>query len=155
MQESMIAARGVGLAANQVGALHRIILINAEYCNEVDGNNSNTFNGLEVLINPKITIIDDTPIAQREGCLSVPHVFMDVSRPRAIKVTYLDLGGKQQMIEAADGLLCAAIQHEVDHLDGIMFPEKLSGFQRRRAWQKLNKERPRLSETVSYPIQEI
>lgn len=152
MQETMVAANGVGLAANQIGSLHRIVAMNADYCAEVDGKQTDDFTGLVALINPKITILDDTQHLQKEGCLSVPHVFADLERPRAIQVDYLDVEGNAQSFTAEDGLLCAAIQHEVDHLDGIMFPDLLSNFQRRRAFQKLNKLRPRLKETLPYPI---
>lgn len=152
MQETLIATQGVGLAANQVGSLHRVVLINATYCAEVDGAAIVNATGIITMINPTFDIIDNDIQPHREGCLSIPHVFMDVARPSGILLTYTDLNGKEIKLTTQYGLFNAAIQHEIDHLDGIMFPDKLSNFQRRRAWKKLDKERKTLPETINYPF---
>lgn len=152
MKDTLIASAGVGLAANQVGSLARVVLINANYCAEVDGKNLVPLDGIVALVNPVITILDNTLAAQREGCLSIPHVFMDVERPTSVQVDYIDIKGQAQKFSTQFGLFNAAVQHEIDHLDGIMFPDTLSAFQRRRAWKKLDKERKNLSETLNYPF---
>jgi len=152
MKDTLIASAGVGLAANQVGSLERVILLNANYCAEVDGQNIVPLNGIVALVNPVVTILDDTLMPHREGCLSIPHVFMDVERPASVQIDYIDIDGKARQFKTQAGLFNAAVQHEIDHLDGIMFPDNLSAFQRRRAWKKLEKERAQLSETLNYPF---
>jgi len=150
MKETLIASSGVGLAANQVGDLRRVILLNANYCAEVDGANLVPLKGIVALVNPVITIVDETLVPHREGCLSIPHVFTDVERPSSVRVDYIDEKGTVQHFTTQAGLFNAAVQHEVDHLDGIMFPDQLRAFQRRRAWKKLEKERKNLAETLNY-----
>lgn len=113
MIETMYANHGVGLAAVQVGELLRMFVIDVSAPNE-------RYNPI-VLINPKL-IKKDTPVACSEGCLSFPEVFTDVRRYANVTFKALDMHGKPFVIEGKDGeLLARALQHEYDHLDGIMF----------------------------------
>lgn len=113
MIDTMYANHGVGLAAVQVGELLRMFVIDVSDPNE-------RYNPI-VLINPKL-IKKDTPVACSEGCLSFPEVFTDVRRYANVTFKALDMHGKPFVIEGKDGeLLARALQHEYDHLDGIMF----------------------------------
>lgn len=111
MVETMRKANGVGLAATQVGKSLRLCVI------EVDGI-------LYVLINPKITAKSRKKIVTEEGCLSFPGIFLPISRAEEVQVRYLDQDGKPQKIKGA-GLLARALQHEIDHLDGVLFIDRL------------------------------
>ena len=109
MLETMYDADGVGLAAPQVGALRRVVVIDIG-------------EGPITLINPVITKADGSQIGV-EGCLSVPGINKEVDRPSFVKVTYTDLEGKKQVLEGTD-YLAKAICHEVDHLEGVLFIDK-------------------------------
>lgn len=111
MKETMYAADGVGLAAPQVGILRRIIVVD-------DGN------GLKKMINPEILEADGC-VSGIEGCLSVPDRNGYVDRPDHIKVKYLDEFGKEHILEAED-LMARIVCHEVDHLDGILYIDKMT-----------------------------
>ena len=113
MIDTMYVNHGVGLAAVQVGELLRMFVIDVSDPNE-------KYNPI-VLINPKL-IKKDTPVACSEGCLSFPEVFTDVRRYANVTFKALDMHGRPFIIEGKDGeLLARALQHEYDHLDGIMF----------------------------------
>lgn len=105
MIDTMIKNEGIGLAANQVGILKRIIIVSDE------GN-------IKVLINPEITYFSEQKVPFDEGCLSIPETFLTITRSENITVKYRDLKGKPRM-ERYSGLTARVIQHEVDHLDGI------------------------------------
>lgn len=105
MVDTMIKNDGIGLAANQVGILKRIIIVSDE------GN-------IKVLINPEITYFSEQKVPFDEGCLSLPQTFLTITRSENIMVKYRDLKGKPRM-EKYSGLTARIIQHEVDHLDGI------------------------------------
>ena len=105
MVETMVANEGIGLAANQVGVLKRIIVI-------VDGND------VKVMINPELLNCSDTKVIMDEGCLSIPETFLKIARPETIRIKYRDLRGKPHA-EMYHGLTARVIQHEIDHLDGI------------------------------------
>ncbi len=135
MYDTMIASNGVGLAAIQVGIDQRVLIINVP--NEDDGQPRE--NTLE-MINPVILEAQGTTKFQ-EGCLSVPGFYEDVDRYKYVKVSYVDRDGTQQEIES-DEFLAIAIQHEMDHLDGKVFVEKLSFTKRKRfekEWKKKQK----------------
>ena len=130
MIESMYAADGIGLAAIQIGVPKRVIVIDLD---QKDGNkNPRTF------INPKILWASDEVATFEEGCLSVPEIWDDVERPARIRAEYLDLDGKRVEIEA-DGLLATCLQHEMDHLEGVLFIDHLSRLKRSMALKKLAK----------------
>ena len=105
MIDTMIKSGGIGLAANQVGILKRIIVVSDE------GN-------IKVFINPEITNFSEEKVSFEEGCLSLPQTFLTITRSENIMVKYRDLKGKPRM-ERYSGLTARVIQHEVDHLDGI------------------------------------
>ena len=130
MATTMYAADGIGLAAPQVGETLRAFVIDL-------GTSENKKNKLFEFINPEITEAEGK-IAFEEGCLSVPGVSEEVSRNEQIRVKFKDRFGKSQEMQA-EGLLAVAIQHENDHLNGVLFVEKLSPLKRRLVKKKLQK----------------
>ncbi len=115
MKVTMEEENGIGLAAPQVGQSIRMICINKEANDDKDH---------LILINPKITFQSKDCDTQEEGCLSVPETFGEVKRPNKIRVKALGLNGKKIQIKAK-GLFSRVLQHEIDHLDGILFIDKL------------------------------
>ena len=130
MAETMYAAPGVGLAANQVGVLKRIIV--------VDVTDDQT--GLLKLVNPEIAWTSETLADHEEGCLSLKGLYEHVKRPSTVKVRAQDLDGNPFEFDA-DGLLAVCVQHELDHLDGKVFIDHLSRMKKERARMKLLKLR--------------
>jgi peptide deformylase len=130
MADSMYAADGVGLAAVQVGVPKRVIVMDLD---QKDGKKD-----WRVFINPKILWASEEKVIYEEGCLSVPEFYDDVERPSRIKAEYLDLDGKRIEIEA-DGMLATCLQHEMDHLEGILFIDHLSRLKRAMLLKKLTK----------------
>jgi peptide deformylase len=129
MAETMYAAPGIGLAATQVNAHKRIVIIDI----------SDTHDQLQVFVNPEIVYRDDTTWEVEEGCLSVPGIFDKVTRSHRVKVRALDAHGKEFELEA-EGMLGACIQHEIDHLNGTVFVQHLSRLKRERILTKLKKQ---------------
>ena len=127
MAQTMYAARGIGLAATQVGVPRRVVVIDL----------SAEHDQLQVLINPRITARDGAQVCE-EGCLSVPEVFEEVERAERITVSYLDRDGQAQQMDA-DGLLAVCVQHEIDHLDGKLFVDYLSRLKQDRLRKKAGK----------------
>lgn len=130
MLATMYAAPGVGLAAIQIGVSKRIIVIDVAR----DGEERKPM----FLINPEIVWASDDETVCEEGCLSLPEQYAEVKRPKAIKVQYLDYFGDLRELEA-DGLLAVCIQHEMDHLDGVLFVDHLSSLKRNMILRKLSK----------------
>jgi peptide deformylase len=130
MADSMYAAEGIGLAAVQIGVAKRIIVMDLD---QKDGKKD-----WRVFINPKITWASEEMATFEEGCLSVPEIWDDVERPARIKAEYLDLDGKKIEIEA-DGMLATCLQHEMDHLEGVLFIDHFSRLKRSIALRKLAK----------------
>ena len=130
MAQTMYEAPGIGLAATQVDVHERVIVIDL----------SDDQSDLRVLINPEITWASDEVQTYEEGCLSVPGVYDEVKRASVIKVTALDEEGQTQTFEA-DGLLAVCIQHEIDHLNGKVFVERLSTLKQSRIRTKLAKQK--------------
>jgi peptide deformylase len=118
MRETMAAYHGVGLAANQVGVLQRVVVV------DVPLDEEGKTHAVHTLVNPVIFERASSQSAE-EGCLSIPGVYEEVTRAAKIKVRFLDEAGKGATIEA-EGYLARAIQHEVDHLDGVLFVDRLS-----------------------------
>jgi peptide deformylase len=133
MIETMYAAPGVGLAANQVGVLKQIAVIDTDY-KDVIGKNP------RVIINPQIQELSE-PISFREGCLSVPHFSEDVRRFNKVTLKYQDLKGNEQTLKA-EGLLAVAIQHEVDHLNGKLYIDRLSPVKKDLLKKRIRKSLP-------------
>ena len=133
MFETMYSADGIGLAANQVGISKSLVIIDTSAAtNEEDPKH--------VLINPEIISFSDEENEFQEGCLSVPKFFENVIRPKKILVRYWDLKGKEHKFEA-DELLARVMQHEIDHLNGILFYERLTPIRKTLSKSKLNKIR--------------
>jgi len=130
MFATMYAAPGIGLAAIQVGVGKRVFT--------ADLSKKEESREPQVFINPEITWASDEKAIQEEGCLSIPEYYEDVERPVHIKVKYLDLDGKAHEIEA-DGLLARCVQHEIDHINGVLFIDHLSKLKRDRVIKKFSK----------------
>jgi peptide deformylase len=128
--ETMRAAKGVGLAANQVGVARRVAVVDV---GEEDPPPI-------ALINPVIIERSDELETAEEGCLSIPDIFGDVERPSRVVVTAMDVEGKAVRLEAT-GYKARAIQHEIDHLDGILFLDHLSAVKRNLLLSKWKKSR--------------
>ena len=116
MLQTMYSADGIGLAAPQVGIHKQLVVIDVE----PDQANIPPL----VLINPTITKVNSEVVASQEGCLSIPGVYLDVKRPTTIEVAYKDEQGRPQRLKA-DGLLACCIQHEIDHLNGVLFVDRV------------------------------
>ncbi|HVV28040.1 MAG TPA: peptide deformylase [Rhizomicrobium sp.] len=130
MADSMYAADGIGLAAIQIGVPKRVIVIDLE---QREGTRNP-----RAFINPKILWASEETAVFEEGCLSVPEIWDDVERPARIRAEYLDRDGVRQVLEA-DSLLATCLQHEMDHLNGVLFIDHLSRLKRSMALRKLTK----------------
>jgi peptide deformylase len=130
MFETMYEAPGVGLAAIQVGVPKRVVTIDA-----TRGEEEKQPIGL---INPEIVWVSEEKIAHEEGCLSIPEYLDEVERPERVKVRFLDLEGRAHELEA-DGLLARVVQHEIDHINGVLFIDHLSKLKRDRVIKKYAK----------------
>ncbi len=128
MYETMLKSNGIGLAAIQVGHAKQALLLNIP-----DEEDKQSIDTLIEMINPVITQKNGETVYQ-EGCLSVPSFYEDINRYENITVNYQDRDGNTKRVEA-DGLLSIAIQHEIDHLNGILFIDKLS-YSRRKKFEK-------------------
>ena len=131
MLETMYAANGIGLAAIQIGIPKRIIVMDISK----DGKKNPMY-----FVNPKIKNKDKEKTTYEEGCLSVPNYFAEVDRPKYCEVEYLDYNGVNKILEA-DGLLATCIQHEMDHLEGILFIDYLSKLKKTMIVKKLSKRK--------------
>jgi peptide deformylase len=129
MIDTMQIEDGVGLASNQVGEALRVAVI------DVTGGEEETI----VLVNPEITARSERIVEADEGCLSLPGITLPVKRPAVVSVSAQDRNGRPFTIENADGLLARALQHEIDHLNGILFIDHVSALQRTMVSGKLKK----------------
>ena len=132
MLDTMYAANGIGLAAIQIGVPQRIIVMDISR----DKENKNPM----YFVNPVIKNRDLEKSIYEEGCLSVPNQFAEIERPCKCEVEYLDYNGKKQLLKA-DGLLATCIQHEMDHLEGILFIDYLSKLKKSMIIKKLSKNK--------------
>ena len=130
MLETMYAAPGIGLAAIQIGIPKRIIVMDIS---KEEGKKEPRY-----FVNPVIKYKDSLKFRYEEGCLSVPDQFAEIDRPSKCEVEYLDYNGEKQLLKA-DGLLATCIQHEIDHLEGILFIDYLSKLKRSMIIKKLSK----------------
>ncbi len=137
MFETMYAAPGIGLAAIQVGVPKRILVIDLQEPEVEDGP---PVKDPRVFINPEIIKHSDEEVPYLEGCLSVPDQYAEVERPDHIRARWLDQNGKPHE-EQLDGLLAVCLQHEMDHLEGILFIDHLSRLKREMVLKKLAKQR--------------
>jgi peptide deformylase len=132
MLETMYDAPGIGLAAIQVGEPLRIIVMDLAKEGEPPAP--------RYFVNPEIIWASDELFSYEEGCLSVPDIYDDVERPARVKLRYLNYKG-EQIEEDAEGLYAVCIQHEMDHLEGVLFIDHLSRLKREKALSKLKKAR--------------
>jgi len=130
MLETMYDAPGIGLAAIQIGVPRRMLVI--------DLSRDDEDNKPQVFINPEILKVSDDVSTYEEGCLSIPDYYAEVERPASLTVGYVDRDGKQQTIEA-DGLLATCLQHEIDHLNGVLFIDHISRLKRDMVIKKFTK----------------
>ena len=131
MAETMYAAPGIGLAANQVGLLKRVIVMDCAGDDEPPA--------LWKMINPEIIWLSEENTKMEEGCLSIPGRNAEVERPSKVHVSYFDIEGQKQEMQAT-GLLAACVQHEIDHLNGVLFLDHLSRLKRDMIMRKVIKE---------------
>ncbi|OYY90734.1 MAG: peptide deformylase [Sphingomonas sp. 28-66-16] len=136
MFDTMYAARGIGLAAIQIGVPKRVLVIDLQEEDE-DGKQ---VRAPRVFINPEIVTADDAANIYNEGCLSVPDQYAEVERPASCRVRWLDADGAAHD-EQLDGLIATCIQHEMDHLEGVIFIDHLSRLKREMVLKKLAKQR--------------
>ena len=130
MLETMYAAPGIGLAAPQVGVTQRIIVLDVAREDEKPAPLK--------MANPELVWVSDEDVTYNEGCLSLPEHYADVARPKAIRVRYLDHQNEIREL-AAEGLLATCIQHEMDHLDGVLFVDHITALKRNIILRKLLK----------------
>jgi peptide deformylase len=130
MFATMYAAPGIGLAAPQVNQGLRLVVIDLMPDDKHDPHS---------LINPEIIAASEELATREEGCLSLPNQYADITRPARVRVRYLDQTGARREMEA-DGLLAACLQHEIDHLNGILFVDHLSPLKRNMIMRRLAKE---------------
>jgi|TARA_R110002072_G_scaffold106760_9_gene233051 peptide deformylase len=133
MLETMYAAPGIGLAAPQVGILNRVIVLDIA---KEDAAEKSPLR----LANPEIIWISDEDVSYEEGCLSIPEHYSEVVRPAGVKVRYLDENNQSRELEA-EGLLATCLQHEIDHLEGILFVDRITALKRNMILRKLLKAR--------------
>ena len=139
MLDTMYAAPGIGLAAVQIGVLMRVIVIDLS---KQDEKKNPLF-----IVNPEITFKSKELISYEEGCLSIPNQFAEVKRPSSCKINFLDYNGKKSEINA-DGLLATCIQHEVDHLNGILFIDHLSKLKKDLIIKKTKKQKKEIDRVI-------
>ena len=132
MLETMYAANGIGLAAIQIGVPKRIIVMDISK----DEKNKKPM----YFVNPIIKNKDSSTSTYEEGCLSVPNQFAEINRPKNCDVEYLDYNGEKKLLKA-EGLLATCIQHEMDHLEGILFIDYLSKLKKTMIIKKLSKNK--------------
>ena len=142
MLETMYDAPGIGLAAIQVAIPRRVVVIDTAK----EGEDARPI----CFVNPEIVWSSEEKRVYQEGCLSIPEYYEDVERPSRVKARYLDREGRENELEA-DGLLATALQHEIDHLNGVLFIDHLSRLKRERVWKKYEKIARRAANEPGHP----
>ena len=141
MLQTMYDAPGIGLAANQVSLLNRVIVLDVAQRDEEGSKNPIR------MANPEIIWKSEEPSVWEEGCLSIPGQFADVERPLQVRVRYLDYDGKQQE-QMFEGLGSHCVQHEIDHLNGVLFIDHLSTLKRNMLLKRYKKAQTRDAEPL-------
>ena len=131
MLETMYAAPGIGLAAIQIGVPKRVVVM--DLVKDEDKPRDPHF-----FVNPEILVASEETAEYEEGCLSIPEVFENVTRPKAVRIRYLDRSGLVQERDC-EGLMATCIQHEIDHLNGVLFIDHISRLKRERVVKKFAK----------------
>ena len=139
MLETMYAAPGIGLAAIQIGVPKRVIVL--------DISKSEEKKNPQYFVNPEIISNSNTDASYEEGCLSVPGQFAEISRPDKCKIKFLNYAGEEKVLET-EGLLATCIQHEMDHLEGILFIDYLSKLKKDMIVKKLSKQKKSLERVI-------
>ena len=139
MLDTMYQAPGIGLAAIQIGILKRIVVIDVSK----DKNSKNPL----FLVNPEIIYKSEKTAVYEEGCLSLPGYFAEIERPAECEIKYIDYHGKENQLKAS-GLLSTCIQHEIDHLNGVLFIDYLSKLKKDMIIKKLVKQKKELDKIV-------
>jgi peptide deformylase len=134
MLETMYDAPGIGLAAIQIGIPKQMLVIDLHK----EGEEKQP----QVFINPEVLRSSDERSAYEEGCLSIPDYYAEVERPAKVTVKYIDITGKEQIVEA-EGLLATCLQHEIDHLNGVLFIDHISRLKREMVIKKFTKAKLR------------
>ena len=142
MVETMYAAPGIGLAAPQVGVSKRLIVVDISHEGQKDR--------LYKVVNPEIVMVSDDTDKAEEGCLSIPGIYESVVRPVAAKIKGQDLEGQEISIDA-EGLLARCFLHEIDHLNGVLFVDRIVAFRKKLIQHKLKK----LFGTISNPLVKV
>jgi peptide deformylase len=137
MIDTMYAAKGIGLAAIQVGVDKRVLVIDLQEQEDEDGK---PVRDPHAYINPEILSVSDELSSYNEGCLSIPEQYAEVERPARCQVRWLDEAGEAHEAEL-DGLLSTCMQHEIDHLNGVLFIDHISRLKRSMLLKKLDKQR--------------
>ncbi len=138
MLDTMYDAPGIGLAAVQIGVMKRVVVIDLSKPKDEDGALAEGEKNPMVFLNPEIIWSSDELRVHEEGCLSIPDYYEAVERPDRVRVRYQDLAGETREIEA-DGLLATCLQHEIDHLNGVLFIDHLSRLKRERVTKRFAK----------------
>ena len=150
MLDTMYAAKGIGLAAIQVGVPKRVIVIDISWYNKSESINDKKYEGKKnpmYFINPEIIERSTNNSTYEEGCLSVPGQFAEIDRPDKCHIKYLDYYGQPKKL-VTEGMLATCIQHEIDHLEGILFIDYLSKLKRSMIIKKLSKQKEQLDRIV-------
>ncbi len=132
MIETMYAAPGIGLAANQIGMLNRIIVLDPHYRDDAASRSA------LVMINPEIVWESEEISTYEEGCLSIPQHYAEVERPLSVRVSYISLKGEREEW-VGENLASHCVQHEIDHLNGVLFIDHLSRLKRSMIMRKIEK----------------
>lgn len=140
MKDTLKNSNGIGLAAPQVGINKRLIIIDFRNAEDIDENHivRESEKKLIIMINPKITALSDTKLPMKEGCLSVPNIFTNITRPTELQVEYYDENNKLINM-SADNLMAKCIQHEIDHLDGLTLLDHVSALKKQIILKKVKK----------------
>ncbi len=140
MFETMYDAHGIGLAAVQVGIMQRIVVIDLQERELEDDEPREAARDPRAFINPELTWLSEETSSYNEGCLSIPEQYAEVTRPTRCRVTWLDTTGERHEAEF-DGLMSTCMQHEIDHLNGVLFIDHISRLKRGMLLKKLDKLR--------------
>jgi len=132
MLQAMYDAPGIGLAANQIGLLNRVLVM------DLSNRQMNEEKAPICMANPEVVWQSEALSQMEEGCLSIPGQYAEVERPAEVKVKYWDKNGEEQLLEA-DGLLSHCVQHEIDHLNGVLFIDYLSSLKRNMMVKRVQK----------------
>jgi peptide deformylase len=140
MMETMYANNGVGLAAVQVGILKRILVMDTSWSSDRYESDELIENKAKIyMANPKIIKSSTNLVPYKEGCLSFPTLDSIVKRPDYVEIEYLDYHNKKQILKAKNSLLAVCVQHEIDHLNGVTFIDKISKLKRNMILKKMQK----------------